>query len=121
MLTNTKPRFRDLPQLRVVGAEIVCTPDDECNIPALWDDFLRRFDELPPHRGVYGVCLPRLDGKPGFRYIAGVGITNGTIPLPGLTTADVPAASYASWPFEGNPEKISAAFDAIFGQLLCSH
>lgn len=121
MLVDTKPTFCELPELRVVGVEIICTPDDECNIPALWDDFLRRFDELPPYRGVYGACLPRTDNLPGFRYLACVGVDAGTGPPPGFVAAIVPQARYAVWPFCGKPEEMSGAFDEIFNQLLTDH
>ncbi len=112
-----KPRIVDLPAFKVVGLGIDCKMDDITGIGPLWDKFLPRMKEFSAMEGVYGACFPGSDAD-SFHYIAGVRVAKpGEIP-DGMVARDVPADTYAVFPFEDKAPEMAKLFNRIYSEYL---
>jgi AraC family transcriptional regulator len=111
-------RVESLDAFPVIGLEQLCEVGADNKIPALWDKLFERWEELPDVIGVYGICLPRTDGKPGFRYLASVKVEPGSATPEGMTTETVPAMRYAVFGFNDVVAQMPARFNEIYGGLL---
>jgi len=113
-----KPRIEELEAFHVIGLEQLCDHGADNNLPALWDRLFKRWEEIQSFRDFYGVCLPRTDGRPGFRYLAAAQVDPGTAPPEGMDLAEVPAMKYAVYPFDDVVAAFPAKFEEIYGTLL---
>ena len=116
-------RIINLPAMRVVGMAYV-GKNDNCEIPAMWDRFIPRFDEVPGKirpSVKLGVCGDaQEDGS--FRYVAGFQV-EADAPVPeGMATFEVPAATYVVVTQHGplNDEKrgLGAAMNYVYREWL---
>ncbi|OQS11026.1 MerR family transcriptional regulator [Chromobacterium violaceum] len=110
------PDIVALPTFRVVG--LAWSPQDEGDIPAMWQRFLEREHEIADARpgSSYGLCQPLPDG--GWRYLAALQ-TAPDAPVPdGMAAVDVPAQRYARFRHVGPVSGLSATFQAIHGSWL---
>lgn len=115
-----RPRIESLDAFNVVGLEQLCEDGADNNLPALWDQLFERWKEIEGFKDFYGVCLPREDGQPGFRYFACARIEPGAAPPANMATAAVPAMKYAVYPFNDLVTAFPAKFQEIFGTLLAA-
>ena len=115
---QAKPRIESLEAFSVVGLEQLCEHGADNNLPALWDQLFQRWQEIEGFKDFYGVCLPRTDGKPGFRYLACAKVEPGVTPPAGMATAEVPPMKYAVYPFYDVVTAFPAKFEEIYGTLL---
>ncbi|AXE35633.1 MerR family transcriptional regulator [Chromobacterium phragmitis] len=110
------PEIVILPAFRVVG--LAWSPQDEDDIPALWQRFLQREHEIADARpgGSYGLCQPLPDG--GWRYLAALQ-SPPDAPVPdGMAAVEVPAQRYARFRHVGPVSGLPATFQAIHGSWL---
>ncbi|MGY8625516.1 MerR family transcriptional regulator [Chromobacterium violaceum] len=110
------PDIVALPAFRVVG--LAWSPQDEGDIPAMWQRFLEREHEIADARpgSSYGLCQPLPDG--GWRYLAALQ-TAPDAPVPdGMAAVDVPAQRYARFRHVGPVSGLPATFQAIHGSWL---
>jgi predicted transcriptional regulator YdeE len=120
MESDSKPRIEALDAFHVVGLEKLCEHGVDNQIPALWDKLFARWEEIKGFKDFYGVCLPREDGQPGFRYLACARVEPGSAPPAGMDRAEVPAMKYAVYPFHDLVSAFPAKFEEIYGRLLAA-
>jgi len=110
----------DRPSFTVVGLQIHTVPMSP-EIPALWQKFVPRLDEIEnpaEPRVSYGVMRQGPEGMASLEYLAAVSVREvGDLPL-GMVSLTLPAGAYArfAYPLSG----LAAGFGEIFGQLLPS-
>ena len=110
------PDIVNLPAFRVIG--LAWSPQDEGDIPAMWQRFLERENEIADARpgSSYGLCQPLPDG--GWRYLAALQAA-ADAPVPdGMAAVDVPAQRYARFRHVGPVDGLPATFRAIHGSWL---
>lgn len=117
-MDDATTRIETVESFNVVGLELVCDPDGNYDIPGLWDKLSKRYEEIENRIDFYGICLPREDSKPGFRYIASVKVLGEPKAPDGMVAAEVPAAKYAVYPFKDKVAAMPARFNEIYGKLL---
>jgi len=116
-------RIISLPALRVVGMAYV-GKNENGEIPAMWSKFIPHFHEVPGKihpdvkLGVCGDC--QQDGS--FRYVAGFQV-EADAPVPeGMTTCQVPAATYVvvtqRGPLGDKKRGLSAAMNYVYREWL---
>lgn len=118
------PRLRDRAAFRVTGLRRAYGPEDAGAIPAQWQAFMARADEVPdPVPGAaYGLCEATDTGEDsGFRYTAGVETAPGRQAPPGLETVAVPAGRYAVFAHSGHITGIRNAYFTIWNRALAAH
>ncbi|WP_434630854.1 MerR family transcriptional regulator [Chromobacterium sp. CV08] len=110
------PDIVTLPAFRVIG--LAWSPQDEGDIPSMWQRFLVREHEIADARpgSSYGLCQPLPDG--GWRYLAALQ-AEADAPVPdGMAAVDVPAQRYARFRHVGPVDGLPATFRAIHGSWL---
>ncbi|MBX9345880.1 MerR family transcriptional regulator [Chromobacterium vaccinii] len=110
------PDIVNLPAFRVIG--LAWGPQDEGDIPSMWQRFLERENEIADARpgSSYGLCQPLPDG--GWRYLAALQAA-ADAPVPdGMAAVDVPAQRYARFRHVGPVDGLPATFRAIHGSWL---
>lgn len=110
------PDIVNLPAFRVIG--LAWSPQDEGDIPAMWQRFLERENEIADARpgSSYGLCQPLPDG--GWRYLAALQAA-ADAPVPdGMAAVDVPAQRYARFRHVGPVDGLPTTFRAIHGSWL---
>ena len=110
------PDIVTLPAFRAIG--LAWSPQDEDDIPAMWQRFLQREHEIADARpgSSYGLCQPLPDGS--WRYLAALQ-TAPDAPVPdGMAAVDVPAQRYARFQHRGPVSGLPDTFRAIHGSWL---
>lgn len=116
-----KPRIVEVAGFQVVGMRERFVPPDLWGIPALWQRFAGRADEVPDRiDGVhYGVCVD--DSKPGapaFLYFAATGVRSiGRVPE-GMSATTVPGGTFAVFTHKGPISGFSKTVHAIWRDWL---
>ncbi len=92
-------------------------------IPALWESFLPRMDEIQHQvstEGSFGLCIGDPDYKQTgvFRYVAGQAVTEGATVPDGMVAVTVPEATYAVFTHRGTLETLGQTYDYIYGTWL---
>jgi AraC family transcriptional regulator len=111
-----KPTLVDRPALHVVGLQRLYTPATMAEIPALWDAFVPRLDEIEDACGdrTYGVCQDDAQGKDTFAYTAAIEVASLARVPHGMVGFTIPAGTWAVFTHRGPISKIVETFDAIF-------
>lgn len=93
-------------------------PNNSGEIPALWQVFNSRYQELKPNNGnCYGLCyMDTRDG--GFAYMAGVTVDQLTAIPEGMETIVIPGGKYAIFTFKDHISKIKDFWQQIYTELL---
>ncbi|MES2934476.1 MAG: effector binding domain-containing protein [Pseudomonadota bacterium] len=107
----------NLPAFTVVGMEYRSS-DAHDSIPAMWQRYLPRENEIPAidPSVSYGVCCPQ--GESQFRYIAGLEVSSDAAVPEGMVRVTVPAQKYAVFTHTGPTTEIITTFQTIYGKLL---
>jgi len=110
------PRMEERAAFRVVGLGIDCTFGNTGAIPALWQAFDAREDEVEDAvtGALYGVCCMG-DGAGNFRYIAGIEAGGST---PGMEHIDMPAHRYAVFTHSGHISDFAKTVYTIWNKAL---
>jgi AraC family transcriptional regulator len=110
------PRTEDGPALRLAGLR-ECYSLLTCReIPAQWQRFAPRIEEIPGRvggRAAFGVCLGMLrEGRPTFEYLSAVEV--GELPASGSPWSglEIPAQRYVVFPHAGHVSELSATIAA---------
>ena len=106
--------FVELPAMQLTGLAVDCPGFDTSGIPPLWERFIPQIQGLE-HRGVWGASLP---AKDGFRYMAGLVLDAGASVPDGFSVEDIPGGKFLKVDFFDTPDKMPAAFQRIFHELL---
>ncbi|MCX6083602.1 MAG: AraC family transcriptional regulator [Caldiserica bacterium] len=106
----------------VVGMEYHGRNENK-EIPALWESFLPRMDEIQHQVNTdesFGLCISDPDYKQTgvFRYMAGQGVTKGAAVPDGMVAVTVPEATYAVFTHRGTLETLRQTYDYIYGTWL---
>ena len=107
----------ELTEMRLTGLAVDCPGFDTSGIPALWERFIARCNEVPAAGGIWGASLPASNG---FRYLAGVETSAGAAPPQDFESAVIPGGTYIKVPFRGRPDRMGSEFGRIFEELLPS-
>ena len=107
----------------VIGVRERFVPGKIERIPLLWDQFIRRADEIANQVPCvhYGVCIDDREGPtsaPGFFYIAGVGVTSLDVMPAGMAGFTVPAGTYAVFTHKGPIADLHQTIAAIWREWL---
>jgi AraC family transcriptional regulator len=110
------PEMRDRHAFRVVGLGIDCADDNIGGIPALWQQFNLREDEVASAVSgkAYGVCHAA-DEAGNFRYLAGVEASEKT---PGMEHVDLPAQRYAVFTHDGHISALPKTVYTVWNKVL---
>ncbi len=113
------PRIETLDAFTIVGLGADFAPGKAAGIPALWQKFNDYFGHIPGQVGntAFGLCAV-LEGKPGFRYVAGVRAPKCDDLPAELETIAVPAQSWAMFLHQGHVNGIPSTVDAAFRTWL---
>ncbi|WP_427140038.1 AraC family transcriptional regulator [Shinella sp. G-2] len=113
------PRIETLDAFTIVGLGADFAPGKAAGIPALWQKFNPYFGHIPGQTGntAFGLCTC-LQGRPGFRYVAGVRAPKSDDLPAELETIAVPAQDWAMFTHEGHVNGIPATVDAAFRTWL---
>lgn len=116
VLEKFQPQFITKPAFTVVGLRISTTPKS-AEIPALWDTFGPRIDEVP-HSAEPQVSYGLMGNfsEHAMDYTAGVSVTGAADVPAGMTRWDVPENTYAV--FETTLATIPQTFEHIFAEWL---
>ncbi len=116
-----KPRIVEHGAFHVVGVRERFLPGKIEGIPALWDRFVRRIDEIDDRiDGVhYGVCVDdSAAGSPGFFYSAATGVKSiGRVPE-GMSATTVPAGTFAVFTHKGPITTFSKTIQSVWREWL---
>lgn len=110
------PRMEERGAFRVVGLGIDCAFGNTGAIPALWQAFNARENEVENAvpGALYGVCCMG-DGAGNFRYIAGVEAQGSTS---GMEHIDIPAHRYAVFTHSGHISDFAKTVYTIWNKAL---
>ncbi|WP_296074969.1 AraC family transcriptional regulator [uncultured Agrobacterium sp.] len=110
------PRLEERGAMRVVGLGIDCAFGNTGAIPALWQAFNARENEVENAvpGALYGVCCMG-DGAGNFRYIAGVEAKGSTS---GMEHIDIPAHRYAVFTHSGHISDFAKTVYTIWNKAL---
>lgn len=117
-----KPTIVDRPAIHLVGVRDLFTPATMPQIPALWERFVPRLDEIEGQTCdvTYGVCEEAASGPGTFAYTAAVEVEAPGAAPAGMVAFTVPAGTWAVFTHRGPVAKISETFDAISGTWLAA-
>ncbi len=119
-----EPRIETKGPIRVVGLQGISTLANN-TIPALWEAFNERAEEVPHRRedgAAYGICqyvdAPEFDENTPFTELAGIEVTAfGDVPV-GMVARYVPARKYAIFTHKGPVGRLRETYDYIYGVWL---
>ena len=116
------PAMREREAFLVVGLSLHCAFDDTSGIPALWQSFNSREDEVPDAvaSAAYGVCCD-VSESGQFRYLAGVESTaRAGIPAD-MDRVHIPAGRYAVFTHRGHVSDLPKTVYTIWNTALSEH
>ena len=115
-VATTEPQLITKPAFTVVGLHLSTKPKS-AEIPALWNTFGPRIDEVPhPAEPQVSYGLMGNFSKHAMDYMAGISVTDATDLPAGMTRWDVPENTYAV--FETTLATIPQTFEHIFAEWL---
>jgi AraC family transcriptional regulator len=111
--------IKECPAFRVAGLSERFTFENTGGIPALWQSFNEREDELagPISRVAYGVCCDADEGG-RFRYLAGIEVGGGIEMPKGMDFVDIPAGRYAVFTHRGHVSDLPKSVYTIWNKSL---
>lgn len=111
-----KPDMRDRDTFRVVGLSAICSFEKIGAIPALWQSFNAREDDVidAVAGAAYGVCCD-MDAEGHFRYVAGVEARGKT---ERMDFVDIPASRYAVFTHSGHISDLPKTVYTIWNKSL---
>lgn len=119
-----EPRFVTRDPFTVAGLKCRTTMENNL-IPALWDDFNQRAQELAPiaiGRCCYGVCFNEETDDPTqknfFSYLAGMEVGSAQNLPSGMEARELPAADYAVFEHRGPLDTLQETYHAIYHDWL---
>ncbi len=112
------PEIRERESFRVVGVGARCSFEDAGRIPALWQSFNSREDEVPDAvpGTAYGVCCDA-DAQGHFRYVAGIESSARALPE-GMEALAIPAHKYAVFRHVGHVSDMPKTVYTIWNKAL---
>ncbi|WP_264210701.1 GyrI-like domain-containing protein [Leisingera thetidis] len=116
IVTVPEHEIRERAAFRVVGLSVECSLEDTSAIPALWQSFnAREEDVLNAVSGAaYGVCC-NADEAGRFKYLAGLEAVQGT---PGMDFVEIPANRYAVFTHRGHIAGLPKTVYTIWNKSL---
>ena len=117
MIVDVAPhRIETHPAFRVTGLAQNFTFEENSGIPALWQRFSDRMDELngTPPDVFYGVCF-NTDAAGNFRYMSGV---NAPERPEGMETVDLPEQKYAVFTHDGHISDFSKMVYSVWNKAI---
>ena len=118
------PELVTMPAFHVAGPARRLDESTKAEIPQLWSALIGAlpFKGQVPSWATYGV-VSSLDPADGcFQYLAGVGVESGSVPPPGFTTMEIPAATYAVFriTLDGSAlhPQVKRAMAGVWGELI---
>ena len=116
-----EPRIEERGAFDVVGMRERFVHPDVSGIPALWERFIRRRDEVDARieGATYGVCADdSASGRPGFLYTAAIGVAEqGRVPA-GMVAFTVPGGPFAVFVHRGPISKFGDTVQALWRRWL---
>jgi AraC family transcriptional regulator len=112
------PRFETKPAMQLVGMEIKNTMDQK-EIEGLWDNFIKRLNEVKNvvGEGSYGVTM-FTDKSGEYTYIACVTVSSVENLPSGMVTNKIPASEYAVFEYKGDMTDLDKTYAAVFSNWL---
>lgn len=115
---NMEPTITKHEQMTVIGMSTTFVPEEDHDIPQLWQRFMSQAHTIENRRRVnacFGVSM--CEGE-HFRYIAGVAVEADT-PVPeGMESVLIPAQDYAVFTHKGTLESLPQTMQYIFSTWL---
>lgn len=119
-----EPTLVPLSAFHVVGLQGTFSAATRTQIPALWERFVARMEEIEGRKDEdvsYGLCTPCVPGPDGteeFTYTAAVEVEALDAVPDGFVGFTVPAQTYARFTHTGHISDIDKTIDAIWGTAL---
>ena len=113
------PKIIEHPAFKVVGIGVNSSVENTSNIPPLWQELGRIFQEndIHPRDCTFGVCIESEDvGK--FRYVAGLEPSDTFETPDAFETVEVPAATYAVFTHRGHISDIGRSTYTLWNKGL---
>jgi AraC family transcriptional regulator len=116
-----EPTLQSSKALLIAGLQSHFTPAAIPDIPKLWQRFVPHLGKIPRQIGftAYGIVLDT--NPPGFDYMAGVEVTDGSHLPTGFTTISLPAQKYFVFPHDGHVSEIPQLAGAIMRDWIPLH
>lgn len=121
-----EPKIIEFNETKVIGMKCTTTLINN-TIPQLWDDYMKRFPEIPnksSERVCYGICLPmewdcQKDGDhTPFDYLAAHPVTSLEEIPEGMIAHIIPPGKYATFIHRGPLDNLGETYENIFSKWM---
>ena len=112
-------RIETRPEFQAIGLEITARYEATGEIPAKWQEFMQRWEEIPNtvNRGeLFGIALR--DGAEDFDYFICLEVSSVEVIPGGMKAHTIPTHEYAVFTHRGVIQRIGETYQYIYGQWL---